>query len=194
MQPDGSLECKPMAFRQVRGVPLATVHAGPDEAQLREAHDAGLREGEAAGRRRAAAEYQAAIERTAQSIKELAGLRARLRHEAEGDLVQLALAIARRILRRELAVDPDALRGLAVAALAKLRSQEIVRVKVHASQVNLLTACLRDSGDRIQVSGDPSCEPGTLVFETQSGGLDASVETQLEEIGRGLADRLRTNG
>jgi len=30
-----------------------------------------------------------------------------------------------------------------------------------------------------------------VVFETQRGSLDASVETQLQEIGRGLADRLR---
>ena len=51
------------------------------------------------------------LERLARAIDELAGLRPRLRQEAEADLVQLALAIARRVLRREIAVDPEALHG-----------------------------------------------------------------------------------
>ncbi len=34
-------------------------------------------------------------------------------------------------------------------------------------------------------------EPGAVVFETERGNLDASVESQLQEIERGLADRLR---
>jgi flagellar biosynthesis/type III secretory pathway protein FliH len=41
------------------------------------------------------------------------------------------------------------------------------------------------------VLADPSRELGTVIFETQRGNLDASVESQLQEIERGLADRLR---
>ena len=41
---------------------------------------------------------------------------------------------------------------------------------------------------------DPSREVGSIVFETQRGDLDASVESQLNEIERGLADRLRRQG
>jgi hypothetical protein len=59
------------------------------EHQVREAHAAGMREGEAAGRARAAAEVQPVIERLARSMDDLAGMRARLRAEAEADLVQL---------------------------------------------------------------------------------------------------------
>src|SRR5438876_932256 len=63
------------------------------EQRVREAHAAGMREGEAAGRGRAAAELQPALERLAASINEIANLRARLRGEAEADLVKLSLAI-----------------------------------------------------------------------------------------------------
>jgi len=189
----------PLVFQQVQGDRLLC--GAPDdsavqierqyEQRIREAHAAGRREGEAAGHSRAAAEYQAAIERLAQSIEEVAGFRARLRREAEADLVQLALAIARRVLRRELAVDPDALHGLAIAALEKLQGQEISRVKVHPSQAARLGECLQKAGVRVEVVADPSREPGAAIFETAQGNLDASVDAQLEEIGRGLADRLR---
>jgi flagellar assembly protein FliH len=163
------------------------------EQRIREAHAAGTREGEAAGHARAAAGLQPVIDRLGRSIDEVAGLRARLRSEAEADLVKLALAIARRVLRRELAIDPEALHGLVLAALEKLQGQEICRVKVHPSHAALVTECLRQivTGAAVEVIPDPSREPGAIVFETERGNLDASVESQLQEIERGLADRLK---
>jgi flagellar biosynthesis/type III secretory pathway protein FliH len=41
---------------------------------------------------------------------------------------------------------------------------------------------------------DAARELGSVVFETERGSLDASVDTQLEEIERGLTDRLRRQG
>ncbi|HUI53646.1 MAG TPA: FliH/SctL family protein [Bryobacteraceae bacterium] len=163
------------------------------EQKLRDAHAAGVREGETAGRNRASAELQPVIDRLGHAIQDLANLRARLRHEAEADLVQLALAIARRVLRREMAIDPDALHGLILAALEKLQGQEIARVKVHPSHAGLLKSCVQQlvSGSPVEVVADPSRPPGTVIFETARGNLDASVDAQLQEIERGLADRLR---
>ena len=56
------------------------------EQRVRDAHAAGQREGETAGRARAGAELQPAIDRMARAIEEIGGLRARLRAEAEADL------------------------------------------------------------------------------------------------------------
>jgi flagellar assembly protein FliH len=164
-----------------------------NQQKVREAHAAGVREGETAGRNRAAAEMQPVVERLARSIQEISNLRARLRREAEADVVQLALAIARRVVRRELAVDPDVLRGLVLAALEKLQGQEIARVKVHPSHVAMVSSCLQQTltGGQVEVLPDAAREPGSVIFETSRGNLDASVDTQLQEIERGLADRLR---
>jgi len=167
------------------------------EAQYRqkvqEAHAAGAREGEIAGRNRAAAEGQPVIERLTRAIQEIANLRARLRREAEADVVQLALAIARRVMRREMAADPDALRGLVMAALEKLQGQEISRVKVHPAHAAAVKSGLQQavSGGLVEVLADSTLELGSVIFETARGNLDASVESQLQEIERGLADRLR---
>jgi flagellar biosynthesis/type III secretory pathway protein FliH len=37
---------------------------------------------------------------------------------------------------------------------------------------------------------DPTVNPGDVVFETSQGVLDASVDTQLREIERGMIDKL----
>jgi flagellar assembly protein FliH len=133
------------------------------------------------------------VERFAATIGELTLLRPRLRQQAESDTIRLALAIARRVLRRELSVDPEALRGLLLAALEKLQGQEVARVRVHPSHAAVLRDCLQRkyAGAQVEIVTDSGQVPGTAVFETSRGNLDASVETQLEEIERGLTDRLQ---
>jgi flagellar assembly protein FliH len=162
------------------------------ELRIKEAHAAGVREGEAAGRKRAASELEPVMERLERTIAELCALRPRLRREAEADLVRLALAVARRILRRELAVDPDAIHGLVLGALEKLQGQEICRVRVHPAHAGIVSGCLRQMAGAVpvEVLPDASRKLGTVIFETERGNLDASVESQLREIERGLSDRL----
>lgn len=207
--PGEEREIGPVAWRQVgaclapappldpEGPPDMSAHLAQLETQyqqkVREAHAIGVREGEITGRNRASAELQPVVERLARSIQEIANLRTRLRREAESDVVQLALAIARRVVRREIVADPDALRGLVVAALEKLQGQEISRVKVHPSHAAMVKASLQQllSGGLVEVLSDSSRDLGSVVFETARGNLDASVDTQLQEIERGLTDRLR---
>jgi flagellar assembly protein FliH len=162
------------------------------EQRVKEAHAAGSREGEAAAKASAAGEVQQVLEKLAHSIAELAQMRGRLRKQAEGDTVKLSLAIAKRVLRRELAVDPDAMRGLVMAALEKLHAQEICKVRVSAAQSGAIAAILRQTAAHanIEVIPDGSMAPGGVVFETNQGNLDASVESQLQEIERGLADHM----
>lgn len=212
-QPGDPVEVEPVVWRSpsgsggARGAPGTPVNSAEVaalraqigqierqcEQRLREARAAGVKEGEAAGRSRAQAEMQAALDRLARSIDDVGSLRARLRAEAEADLVRLSLAIARRILRREISLDPDALHGLILGALAKLQGQEIARVRVHPSHAASLAACLKQNlnAEHVEVVADPSREAGSVIFETPRGNLDAGVESQLAEIERGLADRLR---
>jgi flagellar assembly protein FliH len=160
------------------------------EQRVREAHAAGFREGEAEGHRRAAEEVEPILSRLARSIDDLAQFRPRLRREAEAEMVKLALAIARRVLRREVSADPDALQGLVRYALEKLAGQEVSRVRVHASHAARVAAWLSQEGSGVEVIPDAGCEPGGVIFETTRGNLNASVDSQLLEIERGLADRL----
>jgi flagellar assembly protein FliH len=192
---------EPLAWRRI-GEPTAAAEAAREtreedlrreyELRVSQAHTAGYQEGQAAAQQTADAELRGIAERSARAIEEIASLRHRLRRQAEADLVQLAMAIARRILHRELAVDPEAMRGLILSALERIQAQEISRARVHPGHASILRACLeRISAERVEILADPALAPGGIVFETERGNLDASVGTQLEEIGCGLADRLR---
>jgi flagellar assembly protein FliH len=167
----------------------APQHAGLGPANQQRA----FAEGQAAARREAAAQVEAMNLQVARTIEELSGLRQRFRHEAEQDVVALAIAIARRILHRELTVEPEALLGLVKAALEKIELREVHRVRVSRYDAPMVTQYLEKMGlpRPIEVIADPGLLRGAAVLESSRGALDASVETQLAEIERGFADLVR---
>lgn len=162
------------------------------EQQARKAYEQGLRAGEAAARKALEAETRAAIDRLTAALAEVSAARADTIRRAEADTVRLAIEIARRVLHRELSVDPGALQALIRSALIKLQSQEIHRVRLHPELENLVRLSLQQAGrgQGIEIVADPSQPQGGVLFEISRGALDASVGTQLDEIERGLTDLL----
>ena len=114
--------------------------------------------------------------------------RAKIQREAEPELVRLAMAIARRIMRRELTVDPESLLGLLKAGLEKIESAEAHRVRVNPEHAATVTALLEGSARPIEVTSEPGLPVGSVIFETSRGSIDVGMETQLKEIERGFAD------
>ncbi len=163
------------------------------EKHVREAHEAGFREGELAGKAQAEDQVRAAVERLAESIAGIDEYRTRLYRQTEVDAVRLSIAIARRVLRRELTVDPSAIEGLVSAALQRLQSQDSCRVKMHPDFIPALSAAIERMGmsAKVEVVADAAQEPGAAIFEMPRGNLDASIDSQLKEIERGLADRFQ---
>src|SRR6266851_460700 len=161
--------------------------------RVREARQTGYSEGEAAGKAQTQDEVRAALDRLAQSIAGVDEYRSRLYRQTEVDAVRLSVAIARRVLRRELTVDPSAIEGLVSAALQRLQSQETCRVKMHPDYIPSLSAAIERMGmsAKVEVVADPAQEPGAAVFEMPRGNLDASIDSQLREIERGLVDRFQ---
>jgi flagellar assembly protein FliH len=157
-----------------------------------EARDAGYREGEAAGRAQANAQVQQLLEKLARSIQEIAEARPKLRAQAESDLLALSLAIARKILHRELSTDPDSIAGLIKVCLDKVRLQEITRIRLHPQHHAAVQQLLARTSNGVQMEllPDPTLQLGGVIIETTRGEFDASVDVQLKEIERGLTDRL----
>src|SRR5258708_5967365 len=83
--------------------------------------------------------------------------RSRLYRQAEVDAVRLSIAIARRVLRRELTVDPAAIQGLVTAALEKLQSQEPCRVRMHPDHLPALRVAIDRMGmsAKVEIVPDP---------------------------------------
>ncbi len=164
----------------------------PNSGSLRPASKR-FEEGQAASRQSLAGQVEAMQLKLARSIEELAGSRARYRRQAEQDVVGLALAVARRILHRELTVSPEALLGLVKAALDKMESRELHQVRVSRQDAAMVKQFFEQMGlpYRVEVLADSNLPPGGVILESGRGSLDASVDTQLAEIERGFVDLVR---
>ena len=184
-------------FPPVNSGPLLDWEASPEEGrpvqESQRAYERGLLEGKAAGRQEMLTQVEALTKNLARTIEELTGLRQRFRHEAEQDVVALALATARRILHRELTVDPQTLSGVVKAALEKMELSEVHRVRVSREDEPLIRQSLEQMGlpQRVEVIADLALERGAAILESNRGTLDASINTQLAEIERGFADLIR---
>ena len=156
-------------------------------AARRQGYEAGRTESE----QKARTELEAVMARLVNAITELAGMRSEMRRRAEQDVVKLALLIAKRVLHRELTVDENAMTALARVAFETLARAENYKVTVHPRFAQAISAALPAGlAGRVRVEPDPSRDPGTLLIDSPDGLTDASIDTQLEEIGRGLTDRL----
>lgn len=170
----------------------APAAAAPGEVEQvrKQAFQEGYAEGERGAAQQAEQRQRAALDALAQMVKELASLKPRLRGEAERELVALAFAISRRVLRRELNIDSQTVLAIVRTCLDEFKRLEIHRLRVNPRDFELVAAHLRAAAPQtIEVVADPLVSPGGAVFLTSQGELDGRIETQLEEIEHGLADR-----
>lgn len=161
------------------------------ESELTAARRDAFESGRQSGEQKARAEMAPLVERMNASVADLTGMRQELRRRAEKDVVHLALLIAKRVLHRELNVDPSALTALARIVFERLARAESYRVTVHPQFAGPIKAALTGRlTSRVEIDADPNAPPGTFRIESEEGHIDASVDAQLEEISRGLTDRL----
>lgn len=151
------------------------------------AREIGRVEGENAARVRFEDELRKERERLSEWLREFQAERNLYFESIEGEVVQLALAVSRRILHREASVDPDLLAGLVRYTLEKLRDGTKVKVRVNAPEAAQLQ---RQLGEAVEVIEDAEVSPRTCVLVTEIGTTAISVDEQLKEIERGLADLL----
>jgi flagellar assembly protein FliH len=166
------------------------------EQQVEAARREGYREGENAARMACRKEVEEAARQMAQAVRNALAEKARLRAEAEREVVHISLAIARKILRREVRIDPDVALGLVKAALETVSAREVQTVRTTPAMAHQLSAALPKLGlpEGVRVVADASLEAGGLVVETSRGEVDASLETQFEEISRGLLEATGDGG
>lgn len=160
------------------------------ERRVQEAQAAGRRDGDKSTRQLFEQQLEAELSKLRQLIRELTASGPKLRRQSEQDLVRLSIAIARRILHRELTIDPDALTGIVKAAFERLEHREVHQLRTDPDSEAIVRKAVEDLGlpRNIKITADSTLRPGALILETARGELDASVETQLAEIQRGFID------
>jgi flagellar assembly protein FliH len=134
-----------------------------------------------------------ASEKLIEAIRQFHDVRDSYLAQVEREVVHLSLAIASRILHREVRMDPLLLSGVVRVALGKLSDATEVRLRVPATDEAMWSEMLRLMPNlplHPKVIADEKMCAGECSLETQLGCIDLGVSAQLAEIERGFFDLL----
>jgi flagellar assembly protein FliH len=147
----------------------------------KEAFEQGLAEGREAGR----AEIKAQVDRLAGMFYDLAKPFEVLDGEVERELLTLAMALARQIVRRELKTDPTQIIGIIREAIAALPvAIRDVRVHLHPEDAAVVKQHLAPTENERAwtIIEDPVMARGGCQIATATSRIDARLETRLGSI------------
>lgn len=120
---------------------------------------------------------------------ELLAERSRLLIELQPDLLRLVLAMAHQIVGHELASNPLIIESTLAQALGHLHLATRITVRLHPEDLTHLQAhpeAFALHPAELDLTADPQIERGGCRLESDRGGIDCTIETQL----RLLAERL----
>lgn len=116
----------------------------------------------------------------------------RLGEQARSDALEIGVLIARRILERELSTSLDPLFGLIRSAIRRVGEARQITVKVCIDDHRRLADAPGSdlSLANVRVVPDPNLSAGDVVVESDQHGVDARLDTRLDELRRELREAM----
>jgi len=119
---------------------------------------------------------------------ELGELHRQTCRDVEADLVQLALAVARKIVGRDVSLGPDAVTRIIREALTRVEHAGRITIKLNPADLELLAdikpqllSGLPEAG-RAVFEADEGIARGGCLIETDGGEVDARIERQFQVV------------
>lgn len=175
-------------FEQPAGGPGAQPSQGEREALAQAmGFQSGHKEGFAAGK----LEAQEIIANLVSVADQMAQPYRELDETVTRELAQMAMVLAKQIVRRELSVDTQIIEGLveeALATLYKLDGETVIFL--NPADAKLLQDFAPESleGKDWKIVEDANLQPGGCQVKTPTSFVDASVEKRIESVFAGLVE------
>ncbi|GEM_PF-618450 len=158
----------------------------------KEAYNRGLTEGKREATESERKKIAPVLKAFEHAIVELADIKRKLRLTAEKETVNLALAIARKVVCTELTLNRDILGNIVKEAMSRVVERRNIKIRLSPSDMNFL----RETGYRsfdflgnvegVDFEEDGSVHSGGCVIETSLGEIDGRIEKQFQIIEEAL--------
>jgi len=190
----------PSVFRDFGGGPAPSPsEAAPAEAAVeaaetvavserRQATDAAYADGFDAGREAATQALVGDGEAFVKALEDLNRFRSGLLERYQGELLALALGIARKVVQRELADNPEHWLGMIREAVRHALDREKIRIRVGTVLYKFLLENLTtlrpmlDEVKELELVEDRALSESGCILESQFGDLDLGIDSQLGAI------------
>ena len=175
--------------KQAAEAEVARIHQQASE----EGYNQGYVEGQRKGEEEASAAMRKAAQDSVEAVQRFLTQANNLRDEnidtLSGELLDVAVAVAEKVIHVSLKSSEEIIKRMIVAATEKLKRREWVQIYVADCDVKgvaqsdpSLSAALSSLSDHIKIVPMRDAETGTCIVEMPDEIIDASASTQLENI------------
>lgn len=165
-----------------------------DPASVREKHqkkeyDGGYNEGFAKGYAEGKQAAEEELQRERAQLQTTLNFLARpvetLDQQVEHELLELGLAVAKQILKREVSLKPMHIVGLIRTSVARLPvAENEISVHLHPDDAKIIRNALKTSENtqRWKIIDDPGLNPGSCIVNSDSSFVDGSVDAMVKQV------------
>ncbi len=150
----------------------------------KQAFEQGYQEGERIGKQMGEKMVETVVRRYDKSVVEIAQAHKNLIEEMEEQTVRLAVEISRKIVQRELTVDPDLITAVAAVALKRVHGHQALTLRVSRYDCERVRKAIAEVNPGVVVKDDVTLERGDFVVDTAQTHLDGRISSQVETLGR----------
>lgn len=118
----------------------------------------------------------------------------------EEDIINLAIAIAKKVIGNEVLLNKENVIMLVKQALGKCPDREACVIRVSSEDYEFVDGSrekimsMYTGLDCLEIKKDACLKPGSCIVDTHYGSVDASIDTQLEHIEQAFREALEMRG
>ncbi|MFQ5716534.1 MAG: FliH/SctL family protein [Nitrospinales bacterium] len=148
----------------------------------------GFAEGFAKGEQAAREEFAPFLNMLQKLVLDLSGFRREMYPKVEREMVEMALALAKKVIHHELNARADGVKEMILLGVQSVLDKEKLVIKVHPADkgyAESFSSELRQTFEGIRnlvIEATPAMERGGCVIETNFGSVDARLENLDEQI------------
>ncbi|MHB8068243.1 MAG: FliH/SctL family protein [Desulfobaccales bacterium] len=195
-------------IREFRFKPLAYVETDPtllaeakgilkearDKAQYleRQAYEEGFQQGQKDGREVGQRSMEQLVQQFQDLVNALVRDREELYRQREKDLIDMVVLISRKIVVRELKMQPEAIQGIVAAGFQLLTDTEDIKLHINPQDYELLQWAPQDAWPPgVEMVQDGTISAGGFLMKTGSGEIDGTLKNRWAMVAQLVQDMLQ---
>ncbi len=160
----------------------------------KEAYEKGFAQGEKDGQELGLKRFEAVLQSFQKIFEELQKYQREYDRKHEGEMVRFLLTLARRVLRQEFPQAEETVAETIREAIQQVEERKRFQIRLHPKDYEFLKAhperlpfpLNEENPEGAKLVADPSLLRGGCLIETPFGDIDATLESQLDQITAGI--------
>jgi len=157
--------------------------------KMEEGYNLGFKQGYQEGLSKSEAYMNTKYEHVKQVLSQVKEIHDKACRETEEDLVRLAVAIAEKLVIRQLELSPETVVDMVREASQQFQQADQITVLIHPEDAEILKQRKLHLTDhlgeytRLYIIGDGNMPKGTFKLESENGFIEIALKDQIEKLG-----------